>query len=611
MASRREVTTGNNALSEDKGEDMAVSLSGTVTPDMLASVKGIRRKACLTVPRVGSTLYVGERCRDGRPITESWKYKEAVRLGIPIVALSQGGQAGQGGQAVQAGQAGQAGQAVQAGKAVAIQTGDRKEPVLGWAEKYRPQALSDVIGHTNEIKSLRAWLAGWASGIPEKRAVLITGPPGIGKTTVIHLLAKEAGYAVTEYNASDTRSVSALRGAFALGVRRLRREVIVMDEVDGLSERGGVVEVAGIIKRTTVPMFCIANERGPKLKPLGAVCVEMRFSRPMRSTIATGLERVVRAEGLQVGRADIEGMCERNGNDIRAILHQLEFHGREEQGRDNKGDKDATHRMEPFSVTQRLFSQKKMPWSEATDLIFVDYHLIPLMVQEAYVHAGRDDMEAIAEAAEALSRGDEMTRRVYQTQDWSLIPHALAQPVVAAKRVPGTAPFQIFPQCLGKMSKQRKQVRRMEEIGRRVTGRGGSIMRLDVAEPLRAVLADRLSREAAPFRETMAFMDGTGVTRDDWWETLEETAFEAKEIPTKTRSAFTREWNKCHEDGDGIRKVVRKGGKKGSSVASKSGASSGASTGASSVASTGEEEQEEKEEQEEEQEEDEWDEDDY
>ena len=38
------------------------------------------------------------------------------------------------------------------------------------------------------------------------RAVLISGPPGIGKTTSAHLMAKQAGYNPIELNASDARS---------------------------------------------------------------------------------------------------------------------------------------------------------------------------------------------------------------------------------------------------------------------------------------------------------------------------------------------------------------------------------------------------------------------
>jgi replication factor C subunit 1 len=38
------------------------------------------------------------------------------------------------------------------------------------------------------------------------RAVLISGPPGIGKTTSAHLVAKQVGYNPLELNASDARS---------------------------------------------------------------------------------------------------------------------------------------------------------------------------------------------------------------------------------------------------------------------------------------------------------------------------------------------------------------------------------------------------------------------
>lgn len=43
-------------------------------------------------------------------------------------------------------------------------------------------------------------------GIGIFRAVLISGPPGIGKTTAAHLAAKQAGYQPLELNASDARS---------------------------------------------------------------------------------------------------------------------------------------------------------------------------------------------------------------------------------------------------------------------------------------------------------------------------------------------------------------------------------------------------------------------
>ena len=40
--------------------------------------------------------------------------------------------------------------------------------------------------------------------------MLLSGPPGIGKTSSAHVVAKEAGYEVIEFNASDVRSKKSL-----------------------------------------------------------------------------------------------------------------------------------------------------------------------------------------------------------------------------------------------------------------------------------------------------------------------------------------------------------------------------------------------------------------
>jgi replication factor C subunit 1 len=517
---------------EQQRSVMSISLSGNIDSSQLPTLPKKTVKRC--IPRIGSTLYVGTQCNDGRPITSSWKYKRAVSLGIPIVTVSDQTERDHGEE----------------------KKSDTQSDIQLWVDKYRPTSLDQVIGHKQEIQQLRAWLQQWEHGIPTHRGVLVTGPPGIGKTTTLHLLAASLGYAVTEYNASDSRSIQKLRGIFLLGVKRIRKEVIIMDEVDGLSERGGVAELATILRKTTTPMFCIANERPPKLKPLLSACAEIRFSRPMRSTIASALMKIAEKEGVSIQQVELEAMCEKNGNDIRAILNQLSFY---HQAKGSAGDKDALHRMEPFSVTQRLFAQKRMSWNEATDLIFVDYHLIPLMIQEAYVYAGQDDMKAIEEAADELSHGDIMTRKVYQTQNWGLIPHAISQPLCAVKKVPGKAPFQIFPQLLGKMSKQRKHARLMEDMARRITGgRSASVMRLDYAEPLRRVIAKEFLHEKPSMEKIIQHMESFGVTRDDLFESLEETGCEPIVIPTKVKTAFTREWNKTHGGSD-ISRVRTKG----------------------------------------------------
>lgn len=478
-------------------------------------------------------LYVGTECNDGRPIQQSWKYKQAVKKGIPIIHCEQS--------------------KPKIGGVLKDQPVSKELLV----EKYAPKQLHDIIGHKTEIQQILQWLQSWDNGIPTFRSILITGPPGIGKTSVAHLIVKQLDYHIAEYNASDTRSVSLLKSIFVFNMKRLQKEVIIMDEVDGLSERGGVGEIASIISKTKIPIICIANERPPKLKPIINVCYDIKFSRPHRSTIATAISTIAKKENIEISKDEIEKLCEKNGNDIRSILNQLDFYESSEQ---KDADKDSVHRLDLFSATQKLMSQKKLSWDDASNLVFVDYHMVPLMVQEAYITSSRNSIEDIEYAADVLSMGDIINKRIYQTQDWSLLTHVVNTTVIVSKKVKGPAPFQIFPQMLGKTSKKNKHLRWMEEMGRRMRC-SKEKMRLEYAEPLRTISTSGLLGNKPDIKSVIEKMDQLHLTRDDIFEVFEEVLRKPLDISTKIKTAFTREWNKTHSSENEIKKKKRGSGK--------------------------------------------------
>lgn len=138
------------------------------------------------------------------------------------------------------------------------------------------------------------------------RAVLLSGPPGVGKTTAAHLCARLGGYAVIELNASDVRSKkllelsfqsaidnTSLDGFFGGASKKLfadqpdagEKAVLIMDEVDGMSagDRGGVGALNALIKKTKIPIICIANDsKSQKMRPLAPTTASLVFRKSVK-----------------------------------------------------------------------------------------------------------------------------------------------------------------------------------------------------------------------------------------------------------------------------------------------------------------------------------------
>jgi len=213
-----------------------------------------------------------------------------------------------------------------------------------WTEKYRPTNLNEVVGNPKAVSDLRGWAESWNRTTPSKKAVVLMGDPGIGKTSAAIALAKEMGWGLLEMNASDQRSGDAIRsialkGAYFntfsaeggyLSTKDGGRKLVVLDEADNLfgrEDRGALPAINELIRETKQPVILIVNDFYALSKKSSAIKTEtlqISFMRPKTETIVKVLRKISVSEGIDVEDSSLRTMAENSNGDLRAAVRNLE-----------------------------------------------------------------------------------------------------------------------------------------------------------------------------------------------------------------------------------------------------------------------------------------------
>lgn len=264
----------------------------------------------------------------------------------------------------------------------------KSSKTLMWTEKYRARKFTDLIGDERTHRSVLRWLKAWdpivfpGSGKPKpksmrqsaadgneerthRKILLLTGPPGLGKTTLAHVCAKQAGYEVQEINASDERSKDVVKGRIrdmvgtenvrgaetktANGkVRKAGRPVcVVVDEVDGVVSGSGGSGDGGFIKalvdlvnldqknsrglgeqngtstgkkkrkgdrfRLLRPLILICNDvYHPSLRPLrqSSIAEIIHVRKPALNMVVSRIKSIFEKEGVPCDGDGVRRLCE-------------------------------------------------------------------------------------------------------------------------------------------------------------------------------------------------------------------------------------------------------------------------------------------------------------
>jgi replication factor C subunit 1 len=454
-----------------------------------------------------------------------------------------------------------------------------------WVDKYKPSKFSDLVGNGGQISKLSSWLKFW-SGSANPKAALLSGTAGIGKTTTARLVAEQCGFSIMEFNASDTRSKTAIDeltsglatnkvlfgnqttnvGGSVIG----SKVVIVMDEVDGMAggDRGGSGALIAMVKKSKLPVICICNDRqDSKVRSLANHCLDLRFAKPSRDEVAARAAIVCREEKMTVSHSELCQIAEAAGCDMRQVINQLQMVNVMLKGVPGgsvksviESGKDET--LGPFDVVKGLFtSSVARTWSyqKRNELFFSDYDLIPLLVQQNYVRSvdkvtDPRVLPALQKASEYISLGDVISKAIHMDAHWNLLNEmgtvSTVAPSFACNNV---LPFPDFPVWLGKQSTTGKNSRLLKELRTMVGSTATTTTRNLKLSGYADILYQTLVAQLAPggtesIANTIKFIDEIGAPRDAIFEVLSETRMASQpdlygQIDSKTKSALTRTYN--------------------------------------------------------------------
>lgn len=342
-----------------------------------------------------------------------------------------------------------------------------------WSDKYCPKNLEQFAGNGEIVEEVKKWAMDWERGKAGK-PILLSGSPGVGKSTLSYALAGTMCWPVVEMNASDLRDEESVRRivgeASASNTLFGGRRLVLIDEVDGMqrADRGGGKAIVELLKNAMQPVILTANDVWkPSMATLKSYCNMLPMRKVNSRTIASLLRKIAEKESLKVPEEILTGIANNSSGDLRSAINDLQAVGEGGAGAaDVIGYRDRDKNI--FDSVRAVL--KANDYKGANEVLWgVDDRSMFVRWIEENIPLEYEKPKEIEEAFERLSRADVFEGRIIRRQYWGFMRYSnvLATAGVAlAKEEPyhKFVKYQ-FPRIINALSRSRGERTMNREIG--------------------------------------------------------------------------------------------------------------------------------------------------
>jgi len=288
------------------------------------------------------------------------------------------------------------------------------------SEKYRAKKYFDIIGQDNAIREVKEFIRNF----PKKKAMIVYGPAGTGKTSLALASADESGFEILELNSSDLRNRTSLEERLKPAVQQKalfkQGKIILMDEVDGVtgSDIGGIPELARLIRITNFPIIMTCNDVWlSKLSPIRMQSKLVEMKKLNLGAIISLLLKIAKNEGLNKEARFLKQIAIKSQGDMRAAINDLESYS---QTDDLEVDLTEKRNVQEniFNILRRLFKERQ-DFLDLFDSSDLSLDQVLLWIEENIPKEYKN--EALAKAYNALSNADVFRGRIYRNQSWRFL----------------------------------------------------------------------------------------------------------------------------------------------------------------------------------------------